>query len=317
MTARALPRDRLVEAAGAIIADGSKSFRSASKLFDRTTRERSWLLYAWCRACDDRTDGQALGHGAQAIADPAGAQQAIERLTAQAMTGDPTGEVPFDALALVARERGIPDQFVADHLAGFRLDSAGWRPETEDDLLLYCYHVAGAVGAMMAVVMGIDPGDRDTIDRAIDLGIAFQLANIARDIVPDAAAGRVYVPGAWLAERGLVETELADPANGGRIAPLARRLVELSRRYRHSARVGAARLPFRARLAVLAAANVYGAIGDKVVRRGGRAWDSRTIISKAEKLWHFSRALGEAMASPPLVPRDGLWSLRPADLPAA
>ena len=50
-------RDRLVQEAGAIIAEGSKSFRFASQLFDQPTREKSWLLYSWCRACDDITDG--------------------------------------------------------------------------------------------------------------------------------------------------------------------------------------------------------------------------------------------------------------------
>ncbi len=55
-------RAELVIEARDIIANGSKSFRSASALFDEKTRERAWLLYAWCRACDDLTDGQTLGH---------------------------------------------------------------------------------------------------------------------------------------------------------------------------------------------------------------------------------------------------------------
>jgi 15-cis-phytoene synthase len=50
-------RDRaaLVAFAQESISRGSKSFRFASRLFDRTTRERVWLLYAWCRKCDDMT----------------------------------------------------------------------------------------------------------------------------------------------------------------------------------------------------------------------------------------------------------------------
>ena len=55
-------RQRLVGEAQRTIAAGSKSFRFASQIFDLKTRERSWLLYAWCRACDDITDGQTLGH---------------------------------------------------------------------------------------------------------------------------------------------------------------------------------------------------------------------------------------------------------------
>lgn len=311
MTAAVPDRAALVAASGAIISRGSKSFRSASRLFDRQTRERSWLLYAWCRACDDLTDGQTLGHDARAPDDPAAGQARIEALTGAALNGQPTGETPFDALGLVAAEVGIPPRRVADHLKGFALDAKGWTPADESELLAYCYYVAGAVGSMMAAVMGVDPADRDTLDRASDLGIAFQLANIARDIVPDAAQGRIYLPRDWLVEVGLDPDDpatIAEPKARAQVAVLAKRLVNLSRDYRRSARTGAARLPFRARLAVLAASNVYGAIGEKVVRRGPQAWNDRTIISKGEKLLHFSSALGQAIIPAPASPRDHLWT---------
>lgn len=308
MTALTADRAALVAASGEIISRGSKSFRSASRLFDRTTRERSWLLYAWCRACDDLTDGQTLGHDAAAPADPAAGQARIERLTAAALAGERTGEAPFDALALVAAECRIPARAIDDHLKGFALDADGWMPADEEALLAYCYYVAGAVGVMMAAVMGVDPDDRDTLDRASDLGIAFQLANIARDIVPDAEAGRVYVPAEWLEGARLEPATLAAPDARERVAALAERLVRLSDAYRRSARAGAARLPFRARLAVLAAANVYGAIGDKVVHMGAAAWDRRTIVSKPEKLFHFARALAMAALPAPSAPRDDLWT---------
>lgn len=311
MNPATLDRPALVAASGAIISEGSKSFRSASRLFDTTTRERSWLLYAWCRACDDLTDGQTLGHDAQAPDDPAAGQARIEALTKAALAGQPTGETPFDALGLVAAEVAIPARTIDDHLTGFALDARGWTPANEQEMLAYCYYVAGAVGSMMAAVMGVDPDDRDTLDRASDLGIAFQLANIARDIVPDARQGRVYLPRDWLVDAGLDPDDpasIAAPNARTAVARLAKRLVDLSRDYRRSARTGAARLPFRARLAVLAAANVYGAIGEKVVRRGAQAWDSRTIISKGEKLLHFSSALAMAMAPAPASPRINLWT---------
>ena len=314
MTAAALDRPALVAASGEIISKGSKSFRSASRLFDTTTRERSWLLYAWCRACDDLTDGQTLGHNAQAPADPAAGQARIEALTKAALEGRSTGETPFDALGLVAAEVAIPSRTIDDHLTGFALDAKGWTPANEAEMLAYCYYVAGAVGSMMAAVMGVDPNDRDTLDRASDLGIAFQLANIARDIVPDAAQGRIYLPRDWLIEVALdpdSPATIAAPESREKVAALARRLVDLSRDYRQSARTGAARLPFRARLAVLAASNVYGAIGEKVVRRGSQAWDSRTIISKGEKLLHFSTALGQAMTPARSRDREGLWTRSP------
>jgi phytoene synthase len=311
----ALDRDfagrlELVARAETMINAGSKSFRFASRLFDRTTRERSWLLYAWCRTCDDLADGQVLGHDAQAPADPGARLALIQRETDRALAREATGEAAFDALALVVRECGIPHRFVRDHVDGFALDAVGWRPESEADLLRYCYHVAGAVGCMMAVLMGVAPDDEATLDRAADLGIAFQLANIARDLVEDARVGRVYLPQAWLKEEGVTEAGLSEPQHREALARMAGRLCELEQSYRASARVGAARLPFRCRWAVLAAARIYGAIAEKVAALGPAAWDQRVTTSKAEKLSYVAAAWGEAYSStarPEQADRADLW----------
>lgn len=302
-----MERRVLVAAAGATIAQGSQSFAAASRLFAPETRARAWLLYAWCRAADDLTDGQDLGHAGAAVHDPAAAQTRLAALTAAALDGEGVVPLPFAALRLVAQETGLPRRLVEDHLAGFALDAAGWRPETEDDLLRYCYCVAGAVGCMMAVVMGVSPDDRDTLDRACDLGLAFQLANIARDIVPDAAVGRCYLPAAWLAEAGIAGRDLTDPALRPHLARLAARLVGLARPYRVSARVGAARLPWRSRLAVLAADGIYGAIGERVVALGTRAWDRRVSTSGRAKLGFLLMAVLRSLHAPKPRPRTGLW----------
>jgi phytoene synthase len=304
-------RQRLVEEAGRTIAAGSKSFRFASQIFDLATRERSWLLYSWCRACDDVTDGQTLGHDAQAPDDPSGRIAFIRAKTDAALSGQPTGLVPFDALATVARETAIPTSLPHDHLAGFARDAAGWSPKTEEDLLSYCYQVAGAVGVMMAHVMGVDPSKRDTMDRASDLGIAFQLANIARDIVEDARVGRTYLPSDWLAEEGLTGADLSDPRHRPALANLTQRLAALADQYRRSSKVGAARLPFRSRWAVLSAAGIYGEVATRAVALGARAWDQRISISKAEKFALVIEAFGEALMPAPKLSREGLWT-RPA-----
>jgi phytoene synthase len=301
-------RAELVAAAGATIAKGSQSFAAASKLFAPETRDRAWLLYAWCRAADDMTDGQELGHGAVGPADPMGAQLELGALTAAALDSDADVPLPFAALRQVARETEMPRAFIADHLAGFALDAEGWQPDSEADLLRYCYHVAGTVGCMMAVVMGVDPQDEDTLDRACDLGLAFQLANIARDIVPDAAVGRCYIPAQWLADEGLQDADLTEPQHRAALARIAARLVALSRPYRASARIGAARLPGRSRLAVLAADAIYGAIGERVAAKGAQAWDERVRVSTAGKLALFVAAAGRSIAAPENAPRTGLWS---------
>jgi phytoene synthase len=309
-------RARLVEAALASISVGSKSFRFASQLFDQQTRERSWLLYSWCRACDDVTDGQTLGHDAVAPDNPGERIAFLKDRTAQALSDQPTGVVPFEALRTVTRECAIPAQVAYDHLAGFERDAAGWRPETEEELLSYCYQVAGAVGVMMAHVMGVAPDDHDTLDRAADLGIAFQLANIARDIVDDARVGRVYLPTDWLEGEGLSSADLADRKYRPALARMTRRLSETADRYRHSARTGAARLPFRSRWAVLSASGIYGEVATRAAALGERAWDSRITTSKPEKAALVMEAFWEALWPVRPSRRDGLWT-RPHERPGA
>ncbi len=304
-------RDHLVEESGKAIAAGSKSFRFASQIFDLKTRERSWLLYAWCRACDDVTDGQTLGHDAKVPDDPQARIAFLREQTDAALAGRATGLVPFDSLAVVAAETAIPASLPHDHLAGFTRDAAGWSPANQDELLSYCYQVAGAVGVMMAHVMGVDPKDRDTLDRASDLGIAFQLANIARDIVDDAHVGRTYLPADWLEEEELTGADLTDPAHRPAHARLTRRLGELAETYRASSKVGAARLPFRSRWAVLSAAGIYGEVATRAVTLGPRAWDQRISISKAEKFALVIEAFWEGLMPAPKVSREGLWT-RPA-----
>lgn len=304
-----MSRATLVAFARDSIERGSKSFAAASRLFDRTTRERVWLLYAWCRKCDDLADGQDHG-GAMALVDePKARLAAIRDLTGRALAGETTGEPAFDALAVVAAECGLTQAMADDVIQGFALDSADWHPRSEGDLYRYCYHVAGAVGVMMAQVMGVKPHDHDTLDRACDLGLAFQLANIARDIKEDDSAGRCYLPDDWLALLDIGPGEHMRPHNRKKLALMARWLADEAGQYEASARLGAAQLPFRARWAVLAAAGIYGDIARKVRAAGTDAWDQRIYTSRGEKLRWVFQALREALANKPQpASRDGLWS---------
>jgi phytoene synthase len=303
-------RAALVEAARLSIARGSKSFGMASTLFDRTTREQAWLLYAWCRASDDLADGQEMGRDMQAVADPAARLATIRERTAAALAGETTGDPAFDGFGVVARECAIPAWLAHDLIDGFALDAEGWRPRSEDDLFRYCYHVAGAVGVMMALVMGVSPDDEAVLDRACDLGLAFQLANIARDIGEDDAAGRCYLPVEWLVEMDIPPGETMKPAYRQRLALLAQRLARLAADYEASARFGAAALPFRSAWAVLAAAGIYGDIAREVAKRGEHAWDHRVHTSRAAKLgwvvkagWQALRRGGAGERSPKLWTR--------------
>lgn len=268
-----------------------------------------WLLYAWCRKCDDMADGQDHGGDMVQVAEPMERLAAMRNLTARALAGECTNDLAFDCFGVVAHEAGLTHEMAAAVIEGFALDAADWRPRRESDLYRYCYHVAGAVGVMMAVVMGVRPDDDATLDRACDLGLAFQLANIARDIDEDDAADRCYLPDDWLAQLDIAPGEHAKPYNRPKLALMARWLADEAGQYEVSARMGAAHLPFRARWAVLAAAGIYGDIARKVRAAGEQAWDRRIYTSKREKLRWVARALIEAIANKPrLANRDGLWT---------
>lgn len=324
----AYDRAALVAFAQASIARGSKSFGAASQLFSGAVRERAHLLYAWCRACDDIADGQDHGGAmnlpvpgnpsGMAIDDLPTDAEALERvgeihrLTDMAYAGQPSGNAAFDCLGVLLLECPIPRVFADALLQGFDRDAAGWYPRSEADLFSYCWNVAGSVGCMMAIIMGVDPADDDTLDRACDLGLAFQLANIARDVAEDAAADRCYLPEEWLVEMDIPPGAHMHPAWRHRIAVIAKWLAEFVEMYEASARIGATRLPFRSRWAVLSAAGIYGDIARKVHAAGDHAWDHRVTTTRGEKLTRMAQAawLSLIPGTPPddAVARKGLWT---------
>jgi len=300
-----------------LIEQGSKSFARASKLFQAETRDSVTMLYAWCRYCDDVVDGQHLGfHCDDASANPDSLATRVGILrtkTLEAYDGAPQ-ELEFKALARVVEKHAIDQRYPLDLIAGFTMDAAETRYKTIEDTLAYCYHVAGCVGIMMAQVMGVR--DKPTLERACDLGIAFQLTNIARDVVADKALGRVYLPADWLAREGLSPGTMAAPANRPQLFNVVDRLLRLADSYYDSASYGIARLPYRSAWAIASALRIYQAIGHDVRRKGALAWDERASTSRVRKLQIVAGAsLDAAMARSvgrlrPAPPRDALWTPR-------
>lgn len=301
------------EQAGRAIAVGSKSFAAAARLLGPESRDGAILLYAWCRHCDDVIDGQVLGHAdlAGAAVDPRNALARLERATLAVLDGADPADPAFAALALAVRRHDIPRRHPLDLLEGFRMDVEGRRYETIEDTLEYCYHVAGVVGVMMAYVLGVR--DAATVDRACDLGLAFQLTNISRDVVADAAVGRVYLPETWLVAEGLS----ADRLRGGQrpdddvaLARVVGRLLAVAAPYYTSAGAGIAALSPRSAWAIATARAVYQDIGTKILARGPRAWDRRVSTSGSRKLvLILAGALAALRRSGQAnVSRQGLWN---------
>jgi phytoene synthase len=297
------------------IAKGSRSFAAASRLLPASVRDDVARLYAWCRFADDLIDGQVLGHGESRVPDPDVRLARLCASTDAALAGERTGEPVFDGFGGVAAKHGITRPLAHDLLNGFAMDVEGRTYRTEDDLAAYCYGVAGAVGVMMALVIGVPARDGDTLDRACDLGLAFQMTNIARDVIADARTGRIYLPTEWLEAEGVSPSPaaVAEPANAEAVWRVADRLVAAADRYYASAEIGIARLPFRTAWAIASAASVYRAIGTRRRTAGPGGLDQRVRTSGAAKVRLIVASAFTAARREPAsaLTRQGLWN-RPA-----
>jgi phytoene synthase len=306
--------DAIVDNSRTMIRKGSKSFSAAARLFDQSTRESAYMLYAWCRHCDDVIDGQSLGFGANdATEDDADARLAsLYRDTHRALAGEPADDPVFEAFQRVVERHRIPTRYPLELLEGFAMDVRSHRYETLDDTLLYCYHVAGVVGVMMAYVMGVR--ERETLRRASDMGIALQLTNISRDIIEDAGVGRIYLPADWLEQAGVPAHDIASPRHRSAVFSVVERLLDEADRYYDSAYCGLPDLGFRSAWAIATARGVYRDIGGLVRSRGAAAWDQRAVVSRPRKAYWALCGVAQALAAVTVrrmlesPPRDGLWT---------
>lgn len=305
----------IVDSSRLIIQKGSKSFAAAAKLFDLETRENAYMLYAWCRYCDDQIDNQELGFNGkpQSAETTQAVLQDLRAKTEAAIDNQSSEDEVFEALRYVVHRNEIPGRYPLELLDGFAMDATEVEYRTLDDTLLYCYYVAGVVGIMMAYVMGTrEPA---ALQRAVDLGIAFQLTNIARDVREDAEVGRIYLPGDWLAEAGIPREEIMEERHATALAAVVERLLAEADRYYASANEGLRSLDFRSAWAVAAARGVYREIGEIVREKGERAWQERVIVRKRRKLLGLFNGMLDATKSSllerytPATPRDSdMWT---------
>jgi phytoene synthase len=289
-------RDPVVAHSARVISAGARSFHRAALLLPRRARHGVYHVYAWCRYCDDLVDRQVLGHGQRRAHDRGAARALLESLrsqSARAVAGAPGLEPPFAALARAVRDHDVPPDGPPAFLDGLALDIEDTRYQTIDDLLVYCDRVAGTLGVMMAHAAGLT--SPRALEAARTLGTALQLTNIARDVMDDAAAGRVYLPLAWLADAGVSPERIAEPAERARVAEVVVRLLDCAdEHYRRADRTLAA-LPFRAAWAAAAARGMYAEIGTLVRTRGPRAWDTRAVVPGWRKLYWVMRGLRAAV----------------------
>ncbi len=263
----------LDECAGLIRA-GSRSFHAASLLLPRDVRQAALALYAFCRVADDRVDEGA---------DPHAALVALRRRLGAAYASRPENSPVDRSFAWVVSRYAIPRAVPEALLEGFLWDAQGRRYESFADLLAYAVRVAGTVGVMMALVMG--ERRPAALARAVDLGIAMQLTNIARDVGQDAASGRCYLPADWMQEAGVsMDMLLSRGTPDPRVCGLVRRLVEAAGTYYSAGLAGTSYLRPDCRAAIRAAGLIYRDIGRSIAANGYDSVRTRAFVSPGRKL---------------------------------
>jgi phytoene synthase len=182
----------------------------------------------------------------------------------------------------LARQYNLP-MAAADCLIETFLEDAESRIliEDEEQLVRYCYGVAGTVGLMMSPILGADR--KAAAPAAICLGVAMQMTNIARDVLEDAQNGRRYLPGSWV--HGILPQEMIAAVECRQdIAVAVERLLELADEYYARAVTGFPLIPVRARRGIAIAAAVYREIGTVLRHRRCPWWNGRVRVSFAHKL---------------------------------
>jgi 15-cis-phytoene synthase len=209
----------------------------------------------------------------------------LRRLTRATLDGEPVDEPAFVALQQVALRHRIEPRWPADLLQGLEMDADEHPYRHVEDTLSYCWAVAGVVGVMMAQVMGVR--DPTVLRRAQDLGLAFQLTNICRDVLEDARGGRVYLPADLLRRHGIEATPaaVADPRHADAVFATVQELLARAESFYASSRVGLRDLPLRSAMAVAAARGIYREIGRRIQRLGPAALTCRVSVPTPTMAW--------------------------------
>lgn len=287
-----------------ILRENSKSFALACKLLPQNRREDVAVVYAWCRRADDAIDFSSGDVQRRALV-------RLREELSSVYAGDSQADPTLAAFQRVVQAYGIPALYPAELLRGMEMDVLGTPYATLEELIAYCYRVAGTVGLMMCHVFGVS--HPRALQHAAHLGIAMQLTNICRDVQEDWERGRVYLPAELLpglSAGGAGNTALPVQARG-LIGKAVRELLVRAERYYRSADRGLPFLPWSAALAVGTARSVYAAIGRELARRGYDVFAGRAVVPLPLKLLLATARLFGALAS---LPRAALRPFRAARL---
>lgn len=269
--------------AAATMKRNGKSFWFASLFLPRETAADAATLYQFCRVLDDIADGEGTSEANVSHRETdAPARLAKVRADLRQRKSKNTIVQQFLDVATrcsldLAAAEYLVDALIRDAAEDVSLSDV-------DELIRYCYGVAGTVGVLMCGILGASP---DATICAIDLGIAMQLTNIARDVLEDARNNRRYLPATWLEfdTKTLSPIEIArSPEHHESVSKAIEGLLHLADRYYAAAALGFPAIPGRSRNAIRIAAAIYREIGVVLDENDFRWWQGRTYVPLSRKL---------------------------------
>lgn len=241
----------------------------------RERRDDITVFYAWCRMIDDIADDPGVPR-----ADRVAALDSWKRALKEPAPVEPPLAAPVRKLIA---KYALPIEHFHEIMAGVKMDIDGASYDTWEDLRLYCYRVASAVGLVSIAIFGCR--EQASRDYAIELGLALQLTNILRDVGEDwRNGGRIYLPREDLARFGYAADDLAASRHNDAFLALMR--FEAERAHGFYLRA-IALLPAPDRRALVAAEimrTIYRRLLDRMERDNFRVFTQRYRLSRLEKL---------------------------------
>ena len=248
-----------------------------SFLFLPEARRRAIIaLYAFCREVDDAVDETS---------DPAVARLKLawwRTEVAAIYAGKPQHPVAL-ALAECVKPYRLAREHLEEIIDGMQMDLERDRYESFDALRLYCHRVAGVVGLLSAEIFGYT--DRATLDYAHNLGVAFQLTNIIRDVGEDARRGRIYLPLEDLARYAVGESDIIAGRESDAFRALMTFQIARARSFYTQALEKLPRADRSTQRAGLIMAAIYQRLLDEIESAGCRVLSTRVALTPLRKLW--------------------------------
>lgn len=265
-----------------LMAKHGKSFYFASMIFSKARLLKIATLYRLCRFIDDCADELPDLESQTAI------KSILDDLNNEA------NDTKFNQLVAEVVSWGVERSYIKELVIGAQFDAQGGKISTSADLMLYCYRVAGVVGLMMCPLIGVK--DKKGHPHAIDLGLGMQLTNICRDVLQDAHMNRIYLPEDQVTESGLSISELQKAETPKELSLLVHKTLDQADQYYLSGYSGLAYIPFRPRVVILLAGEIYRHIGIKIRKNNCQVLSGRTYLSFTEKILVTFKTMGKLIS---------------------